>query len=49
MVNWPLLKNPLNWATVILMLVLAGITGHLVLTYLGFEPARQENPATVKK
>lgn len=27
-VNWPLLKNPLNWLIVILMLVIAGMAGH---------------------
>jgi hypothetical protein len=39
MINWNLLKNPINWAIVILMLVLAGIGGHLLLSLLGQEPA----------
>lgn len=38
-VNVGLLKNPLNWLTVVLMLVLAGIAGHLLLSAAGIEPS----------
>jgi len=34
-VNVPLLKNPINWVIVFLMLVIAGILGHLGLKYFG--------------
>lgn len=42
MLNFDLLKNPLNWLTVILMLVLAAMFGHLVLSYAGIEPAKSQ-------
>jgi len=38
-VNTAILKNPLNWIIVLLMLVLAGIAGHYALSWLGQEPA----------
>lgn len=38
LLNLPLMKNPLNWLIVLLMLVIAGIGGHLLLSYLGVEP-----------
>lgn len=41
--DWALLKNPLNWATVILMLVIAAMFGHLLLTYFGVNPAGTES------
>jgi hypothetical protein len=33
--NWELLKHPVNWIIVLLMLVIAGAAGHLALTYFG--------------
>ena len=39
MLNWDILKSPLNWVTILLMLILAGIAGHLLLSALGIEPA----------
>jgi hypothetical protein len=39
MVNWSLLQHPFNWVIVLLMLLLAGIAGHLLLSYAGIEPA----------
>lgn len=42
-VNFALLKQPMNWITVILMLVIAGIGGHLVLSYVGVEPQSGAN------
>jgi hypothetical protein len=35
MINWDLLKHPLNWLIVALMLTIAGIAGQLALTYFG--------------
>lgn len=37
-VNWNLAKQPINWFVIILMLVLAAMAGHLVLSYFGVEP-----------
>lgn len=39
MLNWSILKHPLNWIIILMMLILAGIAGHLVLSTLGIEPA----------
>ena len=41
MLNWAILKSPLNWVTILMMLILAGIAGHLVLSTLGIEPATE--------
>lgn len=50
LLNVPLLKNPVNWITVILMLVLAGIAGHLALKYFGASASGvSSRVATVKK
>lgn len=38
MINWNLAKRPVNWAVIILMLVIAAMAGHLVLSYFGVEP-----------
>lgn len=40
MPNFSLLKNPLNWLTVILMLVIAATAGHLLITLAGLEPSK---------
>ena len=37
-VNWGLLKHPLNWFTIVLMLLIAGFAGHLLLSAAGIEP-----------
>jgi hypothetical protein len=37
-VNVPLLKNPLNWVIVTLMLVIAGVAGHYLFTLAGIQP-----------
>jgi hypothetical protein len=42
MLNWKLIKNPLNWLIIILMLVLAGIGGHLLLSYFNHEPVTDD-------
>lgn len=39
LVNTALLRNPMNWLVVLLMLVLAGIAGHLALSLAGVQPA----------
>lgn len=38
-VNTAILKNPVNWIIVLLMLVLAGTAGHFMLSWIGQEPA----------
>ena len=45
-VNFGLMKHPINWLVVLLMLVIAGAAGHLILTYLGKNPAGPEVPMT---
>lgn len=42
MINWDLLKHPVNWAIVILMLTIAGAAGHLLLTHFGAQPEGPE-------
>lgn len=37
-VNVGLLKHPLNWLTVIMMLILAAAAGGLMLSLFGVEP-----------
>jgi hypothetical protein len=39
LINFKLMSHPLNWATVALMLLIAGAFGHLLLEYLGHSPA----------
>ena len=43
MLNFQLLKQPLNWAIIVLMLLIAAMAGHLVLTYFGIEPKTAED------
>jgi hypothetical protein len=40
-INWRLVSHPLNWATVVLMVMIAGAFGHLLLEYLGIRPANE--------
>lgn len=37
--NWKIISHPMNWATILLMVIIAGAFGHLVLTFLGYNPA----------
>lgn len=37
-VNWQLMRHPLNWIIVLLMLTIAGMAGHILLTHFGAEP-----------
>lgn len=46
MVNWELIKNPLNWAIILLMLIIAATFGHLLLSYFGIEPAKSTQGQT---
>jgi hypothetical protein len=41
MINWELMKHPLNWITIIFMLIIAGMAGHLLLSVAGLEPAQK--------
>lgn len=42
MLNWSLLKNPLNWFVVWTMLLIAGYTAHLILShYQGVHPGAE--------
>jgi len=38
-VNFNMLKHPLNWLTVFLMLILAAMAGTLVLEGFGIQPS----------
>lgn len=38
-INVRLLKHPMNWVIILLMLMIAGFAGHLALSYFGSEPA----------
>jgi hypothetical protein len=37
-INWKIALHPMNWATIIAMLLLAGVGAHLLLEYLGHTP-----------
>lgn len=39
LINWGLVKHPLNWFTIALMLFLAAMAGTLALELLGVTPA----------
>ena len=38
-INVNLITHPLNWLIIFLMLVIAAIAGHELLTFFGTEPA----------
>lgn len=40
-INTGLVKHPLNWFIVLMMLVIAAIAGHEILSLAGMEPAKQ--------
>lgn len=42
MINLNLLKHPMNWVIVLLMLLIAAYGGHLLLTYFGASPSGDE-------
>lgn len=37
-VNWELIKHPMNWVVVLLMVMIAGIFITLVLDFYGVQP-----------
>lgn len=37
--NWKLVSHPMNWITILLMVIIAGSIGHFLLSYLGIEPS----------
>jgi hypothetical protein len=39
-INTDLLSHPMNWITIFLMLTIAAIAGHLVLSLVKMEPAQ---------
>lgn len=41
LVNWNLLKHPMNWVIVLMMLLIAAYGGHLLLKYFGASPAAE--------
>lgn len=45
-VNWKLLLHPVNWLTILLMLIIAGLFGHYLLTMFDQEPTVKENLVT---
>lgn len=48
--NIGLMKHPMNWAIIFLMLLIAGIGGALAMRAIGIEYATaQQNPATTLK
>ena len=42
-INWRIAGHPLNWVTVFLMVFIAGLAVHFVLTHLGVAPASPSN------
>jgi hypothetical protein len=44
MLNWGMLKHPMNWVTVVLMVLIAGIAIHFFMSY-----QTGQNPADVVK
>jgi hypothetical protein len=52
--NFSILKSPLNWFTIILMVLIAGILLHLIAESFGMNPAKtvdptQNQPGTVSQ
>ena len=44
MLNTRILSHPINWLIVFLMLVIAGMFGHLLMTLFNQAPATASNP-----
>lgn len=42
-INFRLVKHPMNWAVILLMLIIAAAIGHYVLTLAGLEPAKSKS------
>jgi hypothetical protein len=43
LVNWKLISHPMNWAIVVVVLLIAGAGAHLTLQLLGKRPATEDN------
>lgn len=43
MLNFALMKEPINWVIVLLMLIIAAMAGHLTLSFFGVEPKTAED------
>jgi hypothetical protein len=42
-INWELLKHPINWLTVVLMVLIAGIALNFILQWQGVSPAASKS------
>jgi len=42
--NFAILKSPLNWLTIILMVLIVGILLHIIADSYGVNPARSVDP-----
>lgn len=40
-INYDLIKHPLNWAIILLMVMIFGIAAHLVLDFYNITPGKQ--------
>jgi hypothetical protein len=40
-INYDLIKHPLNWAIILLMVMIFGIGAHLVLDHFNINPGKQ--------
>lgn len=40
--NWRIVSHPINWVTILLMLIIAGAFGHMALTLFGKNPATKD-------
>jgi hypothetical protein len=38
LINWKIASHPLNWATIVVMLLFAGFGAHLLMQLLGHSP-----------
>lgn len=43
LINLSLAKQPVNWLTIALMLFIAAMGGHLLLSFFGVEPATADS------
>lgn len=48
-VNWRVIAHPINWVTILLMLIIAGIGGHFLLNLLGHDPSTSSSQYTTKQ
>lgn len=44
LLNFSILKQPLNWITILLMVLIAGIAIHIIADSFGVNPARAIDP-----